>query len=61
MLGFDCTIMWTAGNNYLFNVITATIWEWWWGSGANGQERILQTSLVQKGDFIFLSYKLNFF
>ena len=26
--------------------------EWCWGARANGQERILEMSLVQKGDFI---------
>ena len=26
--------------------------EWWWGSRADSHERVLETPLVQKGDFI---------
>ena len=31
---------------------TDAVLERWWGSGADGQERILEMSVVPKGDFI---------
>ena len=37
----------------MFCVIeTDVVLECWWGSGSDGQKRIFEMSLVQKGDFI---------
>ena len=38
--------------DFSLSILSDGILEWWWGFRADGQERILETCFVQKGDFI---------